>query len=153
MLNPYSGEWIKAMKIVMAEMGLIDYAGKITRGKSAFEGVGAKDKREKYIIIRLAFLRAFFRINGISEVPLYRGVSSEIDFFKTTNSILSCTFNSSTAKEFACIDNSENFRSCYWIKFICPVEKIFMTYLETKEFNERYQEQECVVFYQNQAWF
>ncbi len=152
LLNPYSGEWMKAMKMIMAEMGLIDYSGKILRDASVFSGIGTKENRMTYIAARVAFLRTLFQLLGIAEVPLYRGVSSETDFYKTPNSLLSCTFSSDMAKEFAGVDHSDPFRSCYWMKFMCPVEKLFMTFLETQELNGRYREQEAIIFYKNIAW-
>ena len=40
----------------------------------------------------------------------------------------------------------------HWI-CTCPIENLFMTYLETKQFNERYKEQEAIVFYDGQIQF
>ncbi|NMA84634.1 MAG: hypothetical protein GX962_12340 [Epulopiscium sp.] len=48
-LEPYSERWIKGMRIVMAEMGLIDFNEKIPRIKEIFEGIGTKENRRKYI--------------------------------------------------------------------------------------------------------
>ena len=87
LLNPYSGEWIKGLRIVMAEMGLIDFNEKIPRTKDIFEGIGSKEKRRKYIISRLAFVQTFFELSGYKEVQFkrksngieYKGL--EIDFF------------------------------------------------------------------------
>lgn len=147
LLNPYSGEWIKGMKITMAEMGMIDYSGTITRTKDVFLGIGEKRERKRYIIARAAFVRALFKLCGFTEVPLFRGMSSEKDFYAAPSSLLSATFSAQTAMDFASVDNSSAFRSCYWLKFTCPVDDLFMTYLETKQFNERYQEQEAIIFY------
>ncbi|NLM06088.1 MAG: hypothetical protein GX219_04110 [Tissierellia bacterium] len=49
LLNPYSGEWIKGLRIVMSEMGLIDFDETVPRTKDIFEGIGSKGKREKFI--------------------------------------------------------------------------------------------------------
>ncbi len=150
LLNPYSGEWIKGIKIAMAELGLIAYNGTIPRSKNIFEGIGCKEFRKQYIISRCAFLRAVFKFCKISEIPLYRGVSSPIDFYETPISLISTTFSSKTAQEFASINESSVYRSCYWAKFTVPVKNLFMTFLETKEFNERYKEQEAIIFYRRQ---
>ena len=147
LLNPYSGEWIKGMKIVMAELGLINYNGTIPRSSSIFTGSGSKALRKQYIISRCAFLRAIFKYYNISEVPLYRGVASPMDFYETPITLLSTTFSADMAKEFASINDSTEYRSCYWAKFTIPIKNLFMTFLETKEFNERYKEQEAIVFY------
>ena len=147
LLNPYSGEWIKGMKIVMAELGMVPFEGTIPRTKDIFSGIGDKKLREKYIIARSAFLRAVFKLSGHSEVPLYRGMASAIDFFDTPKTLISATFSAETAREFAGIDNPDAFRSCYWAKFTCPVDRLFMTYFETRQFNERYKEQEAIIYY------
>lgn len=146
-LNPYSGEWIKGMRIVMAEMGLITYNGTVPRSNTLFEGRGSRELRKQYIISRCGFLRAVFQCCGISEVPLYRGVASPVDFYETPAALLSTTFSAAMAKEFASIEESSAYRSCYWAKFTVPVANLFMTFLETKELNERYKEQEAIIFY------
>lgn len=150
-LNPYSGEWIKGLKIVMAECGLLPYSGTIPRTGDIFCGIGAKELRRNYIISRTAFLRAVFKLCGFSEVPLYRGMASASDWMKTPFSLLFATFSAETAKAFASVDNAASYKSCYWIKFSCPVENLFMTFYETKQFNERYREQEAVIYYRDHS--
>lgn len=147
LLNPCSGEWIKGMKIVMAELGLVDYNGTIPRSSNIFTGNGSKALRKQYIISRCAFLRAMFKYCDIYEVPLYRGVASPSDFYETPITLLSTTFSADMAKEFAAVNDSSEYRSCYWVKFTISIKNLFMTFLETKEFNERYKEQEAVIFY------
>ena len=153
LLNPYSGEWIKGMKIVMAEMGLIAYAGTNIRRQESFSGIGDKQLRSKYIIARIAFLRSMSVMKGISEVPLFRGMSSERDFFETPDGLLSMTFSLDTAMEFADMKQLSDSRSAYVVKYTCPVEKLFMTFFETEQFNERYPEQEAVIFYDGAICF
>lgn len=153
LLNPYSGEWIKAMKIVMAEMGLIAYNGTCLRKKETLMGIGSKENRISYIIARTAFLRSIFKLKGITEIPLFRGMSSEIDFYQTSQALLSTTLSADTAMEFADIKQISKARSSYFVKFTCPVDNLFMTFFETRQFNERYKEQEAVIFYDNQIRF
>src|SRR5699024_2698024 len=59
LLNPYSGEWIKGLKFIMAEMGLIDFNEKRPRTNDIFKGIGNKENRKRYIISRLAFVQIF----------------------------------------------------------------------------------------------
>lgn len=153
LLNPYSGEWIKGMKIVMAELGLIAYNGTYPRKKATFLGIGTKDKRVAYVIARIAFIRSIFKMKGITEVPLFRGMSSEIDFYETPQTLVSATFSADTAMEFANIKQSSKARSAYMVKFTCPVNNLFMTFFETRQFSERYKEQEAVIIYGNQIKF
>ena len=153
LLNPYSGEWIKGLKIVMGEMGLISYHGTIPRKKDVFSGLGSKEQRRDYIIARIAFLRSIFKLCGINEVPLFRGMSSEASFYQTPKTMVSTTFSLDTAMEFADMKAESKARSAYIVKFTCPVENLFMTYLETKQFNDRYKEQEAIIFYDGQIPF
>lgn len=153
LLNPYSGEWIKGMKIVMAEMGLIAYNGTYPRKKGTFLGIGSKEKRIAYVIARIAFVRSMFKLKGIREIPLFRGMASEIDFHETPQTLLSTTCSVSTAMEFADMKQSSNARSAYIVKFTCPIQNLFMTFFETRKFSERYKEQEIVIFYDNRIKF
>ena len=134
-------------------MGLIDFKEKIPRTKDIFLGLGEKNIRKKYIICRLAFLQCLFELTDIVEVPLYRGMSSGIDLYETSSTLVSTTFSANTAKEFASIDNSTPYRSAYFVKFTYPISNIFMTYLETEQFNQRYQEQEAIIMYRNKLSF
>jgi len=153
LLNPYSGEWLKGLKIVMAEMGLIDFEGTIPRTSDIFEGIGKKELRKQYIIARTAFLRSLFKMSGLYEIPLFRGMSSSTNLFETPCTLLSTTFSVKTAQAFASFDQSSLYKSAYLIKFCYPVENLFMTFLETKQFNERYREQEAIVFYRDKLTF
>lgn len=153
-LNPWSGEWLKGMKIVMAELGLIGYQGTIPRKPDLFSGLGDKELRRQYIIARCGFVQALFRQAGLKEVPLYRGMASESDFFETPSSLLSATFSPQTALEFADLpDSSPQIRSSYCVKFTCPVSSLFMTFLETRQLNEKHQEQEAILFYRDKLRF
>lgn len=149
-LNPYSGEWIKYIKIVMAEMGLISYNGTIPRKSDAFTGLSDKTLLREYVISRLAFIQAMFNLNGICEVPLFRGMSSDIDLYDTPQTLVSTTFSAETASAFAGLNQESTSRSAYLVKFSCPVESLFMTFFETKELNRQYKEQEAVIFFDGQ---
>ena len=146
LLNPYSGEWIKSTKIIMAEMGLIAYSGTPPRKSDTLSGIGEKELRKKYIIARTAFLRSIFKLKGISEVSLFRGMSSAINFYETPHTLVSSTFSAETALEFTDLKSSSKSRSAYFVKFTCPVDCLFMTFFETRQFSERYKEQEAIIF-------
>lgn len=142
------------MKIVMAALGLIGYQGTIPRKPDVFSGLGDKELRKQYIIARCGFVQALFRRVGLKEVPLYRGMASESDFFETPSSLLSATFSPQTALEFASLpDSPKEIRSCYCVKFTCPVSALFMTFLETRQLNEKHQEQEAILFYRDRLLF
>lgn len=83
-LNPFSGDWIKAMQIVMAEMGIKPYKGKSIRSHNIFDEVGTKENIKKYIEFRLAFVRALFKKMNLAEVKLFRGMNTDSNWNPTS---------------------------------------------------------------------
>jgi hypothetical protein len=149
-LNPSSGEWIKGMRIMLAEMGLMSYQDKIARTKDIFEGPGRKVLRRKYLLHRLAFVQTYFELLGISEVELFRGVSSERDCEETRpQSFLSFSFSRAVAESLAAPDSLGNIKYTKVMKQTVPVKQIVMTYLETEAMNREYQEAEALIFPHN----
>lgn len=144
-LNPNSGEWVKGMSIILGEMGLAIYDGKIPRTKDIFQGRGSKDNRRKYIIHRLAFLRAFFELNEVQELVLFRGMSSEGDWEEIKRTYISYSFSLDVANEFSSLLRDSKYRSAYVMKSTCSIDKILMTYLETEAMNQQYKEAEALV--------
>ena len=146
-LNPNSGEWIKGMNIVLGEMGLITYRGKMPRTKDIFKGLGEKNNRKKYLINRLAFIRAYFSMLNIDEVVLYRGMSNEKKWRKVNRTYLNCTFSLEVAKAFSDFERESKYKNSYLVKMTYPIDKLFMTYLETEAMNRQYKEAEALVLY------
>jgi hypothetical protein len=144
-LNPCSGEWVKGMELVLAEMGLVQYRSKVLRAPDVFEGPGDKDARRQYLIHRLAFVRAFFSLLGIEEVVLYRGASIEGERRGQAAALASCTFSLTVARSFCNFDRTSRFKHSYLVKRTVPVNRLFMTYLETRAMNEDYKEAEALI--------
>lgn len=148
-LNPNSGEWIKGLQIVLAELGLSSYQGTIPRTKDIFSGVGSKEERTRYIYHRLAFVRALYRLMEKDEVVLYRGMSSEHTWASRPRSFISMTFKQEVAERFMSIEE-EQYRIAYMLKATIPANKLFMTYLETKAMNNNYFEYEGLILYNDE---
>src|SRR6056297_3031615 len=146
-LNPKSGEWIRGMEIMLGEMGLVSYKGKIPRTKDIFSGLGSKNKRYKYLIHRLAFVRAYFNLLNIDEVVVYRGMSNENDWKEISRTFLSCTLNYEVAKDFSDFKRESKYKISYIAKMTCSVKKLFMTYFETNALNKQYKEAEALFLY------
>jgi hypothetical protein len=146
-LNPHSGEWIKGMEIALAEMGLVNYAGKIPRTRDIFKGIGTRNIRKSYLIHRLGFVRVAFHLLGMTEVVLFRGMSTEQEWEERTRTLLSSTFSLRVAKSFANFNREDKYLGAYLFKFTIPVERLFMTYLETKAMNQQYGEAEALVLF------
>ena len=146
-LNPFSGELVKGMIITLAEMGLVDFQGKIPRIQGTFEGRTSQTHRKKYLIHRLAFVRAYFELLDIDEVVLYRGMSTEGEWRQCGRSFLSCTFSQKVAGAFAEFKRGDKYRHAYLVKTTVPVDRLWMTYLETAAMNRQYLEAEALVLY------
>lgn len=145
-LNPHWWEWIKGMKIVLAEMGLAPYAGKIPRKADIFKGSGRKHLRRTYLVKRLGFLRAVFQKLGHTEVTLYRGMSTETSWrAHQPRTFLSFTFSEKVARDFADLSRQSRFKHAYILKRTFPVQTLLMTCLETAAMNTQYQEAEAII--------
>lgn len=151
-LNPESGEWIKGMQIVLAELGLAMYNGKVTRTKDVFDGLGDKENRRRYIIHRMAFMRAYFRMKNISEVKLYRGMSTENHWLEKKRTFLHGSFSLAVGEAFSAFDRESKYKNSYLMMLTIPVEKLFMTYLETEAMNSQYEEAEALVLYDKKLY-
>ncbi len=152
-LNPHSGDWIKAMQIVMAEMGLKTYRGRDVRSSGAFSGIGTKENRRRYIEYRLGFIRTVLSRIGLREVELYRGMSTEWewrpDAARQYRYWSSWTFNFKVAADFSELKPGSKHKNSYLIKRAIPVEQLFMTFLETEAMNRQYLESEALVLHED----
>ncbi|MFO7637390.1 MAG: hypothetical protein R6W96_08785 [Clostridia bacterium] len=146
-LNPHSGEWIKGLGIVLAEMGLVSFKGGIPRTPGIFKGMGEKGNRRRYLVHRLAFIRALFGMQGIGEVVVYRGMSCEHPLRDVPRMFLSCTFSREVAEAFSDFDRDSMFKNSYLLKLTCPPEALFMTCLETEAMNRQYREAEALLLH------
>ena len=100
LLNPNSGEWFKGHLITIAELGLTNYSGKIIRDETTFKDIGIKELRKKYILHRLAFLRALFKLNSMIHLLLYRGMPSERGWKNRKRSMIHMIFSKEVAEDF-----------------------------------------------------
>lgn len=144
-LNPNSGELIKGMMICLSELGLVAYNGTIIRKTTTFEGKYTKAIRKKYLKHRLAFVQAMFEYINLQELIVYRGMTSEKTLQSLNRSLLSTTMNLETAKEFFDTSSNPKIKSSYLMKLSFPISHILMSYLETKQLNKQYLEQEVIV--------
>lgn len=152
-LNPNS-EWIKGIKIILAELGIVSYKNKILRDKEIFNNVGGKEKMIEYIINRIAYVRAYFKLLNINEVILYRGMSTEYEWMNSyEKSLTSWTFNLEVALSFADLDKNSNNKNGYVLKRAIPIENVFMTYLETESMSKQYKECEAILFFNNEKGY
>lgn len=145
-LNPFSGEWIKGLQITCAELGLKEFAGTIPRTTDIFTGPGNKQLRQKYIIHRLAFVRAMFKSFGYQEVVLFRGMAAEGNWQVDSQRFFSSwTFSKEVAEAF--VSCNERAKHSYILKRTFPIEQLFLTCVETAAMNRQYREHEAIVIH------
>lgn len=142
--NPSSGEVVKGHAIVAAELGLCPYQGKIVRSPDLFAGAWSRDRRAEHLVSRLAFVRAIFELARLDQVVLYRGMASERGVTTMApSSFVSATFSSDVAEShFA---GGPNTVAAALFRQRVPIERLFMTYLETRAMNARYREAEAIL--------
>jgi hypothetical protein len=143
--HPGSGEAVRGHMIVIAEMGLAPYRGKIARDPAAFEGGWRKARRADHVLWRTAFVRAMLAALGLTELELHRGVSGESDIDPTRRDTLeSWSFNRAVTEGVAGPDDARPHREVQTRRI--PIERAFMTYLETRAMNLQFLEAEAVLF-------
>jgi hypothetical protein len=140
--NPRSGEFIKGHAIVLAELGLCPYRGKVVRDPALFEGVGSKPRRAEHVITRLAFTQELW--GRVEPVTLYRGAAVEGALPEPArSSFVSATFSREVAE--AHFEGGPTTRTAVLWRQQVPITRVFMTFLETREMNRRFNEAEAVL--------
>lgn len=145
--NPSSGELVKGHRIVLAELGLVPYSGTVVRSPELFDAAPwTRAERALHLLCRLAFLREVFGRRGRSSVVLYRSLSCcGAPEPPRNTTFVSATFDFEVARSFlAEVDPS---RTGVLYRQVVPVERLFMTYLETAEMNRQFQEAEAVLLW------
>jgi hypothetical protein len=144
--NPDSGELVKGHRIVIAELGLVPYAGTVVRDPALFDGRWSKDRRAAHVLARLGFVRALFARLGLDHLTLYRGISTEGPLRPPRNrTFVSATFSREVAVSHYESGSAEAARAL--IGHAVPLERVFMTYHETPQMNDPFREAEAVLLY------
>jgi hypothetical protein len=144
---PHSGELVKGHRIVLAEMGLVPYDGKVIRNPDLFDGFWSKEQRARHILARLAFVHEVFARLGISRLILYRGISRNGRLIRHQNhTFVSSTFSREVAE--AHFDGRPQGTGVLYRQNV-SVQRVFMTYFETVQMNRQYKEAEAILLFDN----
>jgi hypothetical protein len=144
--NPTSGDLVPAHRIVIAEMGLVPYAGKVLRDPGALAGAWSRERRADHIAARIGFVRALAEVLGLEEVVLYRGISTEKTLEPPGNhTFVSATFSIDVARSHFTSGTTDATTVLY--RQAVPVDRLFMTYHETEAMNRQFLEAEAVLFF------
>jgi hypothetical protein len=142
--NPRSGEFVKGHAIVLAELGLCPYRGKIVRDPSVFEGPLAKARRADHIVARLAFSAELWSGRDEDTATLDRGAAVDGPLPEPAgSSFVSATFSREVAA--AHFEGGPTTRTAVLWRQRVPITRLLMTFLETREMNRRFNEAEAVL--------
>jgi hypothetical protein len=144
--NPHSGERIKGHRIVLAELGLVAYEGKIVRDPGTFAGGWTRARRADHILARMGFVHAFLAKAGHPRVLVYRGYSTGDPLVPPRNdTFVSASFSEAVAQSHyaSAPPGANRVLVCQSV----PVERVFMTYLETEPMNHPFREAEAVLLF------
>jgi hypothetical protein len=140
--NPGSGEIVKGHSMVIAEMGLYSYSGKIVRDDRLFQGDGTKEQRRAHIVLRLAFMQELMALLAVSTVELYRGMAVDGPLKPPR---LAPLIASTFSREVATSHFESTTPTAVLTRQRVPAARLFMTFLETRAMNDRYNEAEAVL--------
>jgi hypothetical protein len=132
---------VKAHRVVLAELGLASFAGKVLRDPGSLDGAWKRERRTRHVVARLGFLRALFAGQGLDSVPLFRGIGLHGPFEKRRgHSFVSATFHRPVAEA-----HFQDGATALFLADRIGVERLFMTHLETAAMNRQFREAEAVL--------
>jgi hypothetical protein len=142
--NPLSGELVKGHAIVLAELGLCDYHGKLVRNPKLFDEPWSKIRRAEHLIGRLAFTQELWTSIGHTTITLYRGAAADGPLTaRAPTSFVSATFSEGVAQaHFAGGPTTQT--AVLWRQQV-PITRVLMTFLETQAMNTRFKEAEAIL--------
>jgi hypothetical protein len=142
--NPAAGELVKGHAIVLAELGLCPYRGRAVRNPRTFEPPLTSDRRAAHIVARLAFVRELWSAWRRDAVTLYRGLAVDGPLPEyVPPSFPSATFSAEVAE--AHFEGGPTTQTAALIRQQVPVDRLFMTFLDTPAMNRRFLEAEAAL--------
>lgn len=151
--NFHYSEFVKAHRIVIAEMGLVPYKGRILRDGTVLEGAFNRRRRRQHVIRRLGFVRALYARFKIFPLLIYRGLHSPgFPQPSRNDTFVSATTDLEIAEALSCFrepsnPSKEGYRVGVLMSQRVALKRVFMTYMETPQMNHPYREAEVVLLY------
>jgi hypothetical protein len=144
--NPYSGELVKGHRIVIAELGLVAYVGKVVRDPGLFDGPWSRQRRAEHVLARLGFVHAVFARAGHDHLVLYRGISTEGPLHQPDNrTFVSSTFSRDVAMSH--FESGSARAGRVLLAQAVPLDRVFMTFYETPQMSAPFKEAEAVLLH------
>jgi hypothetical protein len=142
--NPSSGELVKGHEIAIARLGLVPYHGKVVRDPRLFAGEWSEERRAEHVVARLGFVRAMLRAARHDRVWLYRGLAADGPLgTPPVRTFVSTTFDRAVAESIA--GRGPTTVVSVLIGQLVPVDRVFMTFIETAGLNGVYHESEAIL--------
>lgn len=144
--NPASGHMVEGHRIVIAELGLVPFEGKVIRDPATFEGDWSRERRAEHILVRAGFVQALYAALQMDSLVLYRGLSTDGELKPPANrTFVSATFSLEVARSH--FDSGGPGATAVLYRQPVPRERLFMTYHETAAMNRQFREAEAVLFH------
>lgn len=142
--NPRSGELVKGHAIVLAELGLCPFRGRVIRDPALFAGDRSRARRAEHLIARMAFAQELWDMVIAEPLTLYRATAVDGPLRAgDLASFISCTFSAEVASaHFAGGPTTRT--AAMWRQALEPT-RLLMTFLETVAMNDRFKEAEAVL--------
>jgi hypothetical protein len=146
--NPHSGDLVKGHRIVIAEMGLAAYEGHVPRHPDLFDGGWSRADRRRHVTARLGFVQAMLAHllagRGGDRIAVHRGLSTETPLMPDPpRTFVSATFSPEVARSH--FEAGTDQATGLLMRQSVPIERVFMTYLETAAMNTVFLEAEAVL--------
>ena len=140
-----NNEFVKAHRVAVARLGLASYRGKVIRDSSQTAGPLALERRKKHILARMGWVQALLRRCGRESIVLYRMESCDgpLHSRRRETALVSASFRMDIVQEMSGWADSQRTVALY--RQAVPVERVFMTYLETEAMNQPFREAEAVL--------
>jgi hypothetical protein len=140
--NPRAGEMVKGHAIVLAELGLCPYHGRILRDADVFAGGRSKAVRSEHVLWRMALTQEVW--SSIGPFPIFRAAASDHALRPLANrSIVSATFSRAVADSH--FEGGPTTTAALLLRQSLPVERLLMTFMETRAMNDRFREAEALL--------
>jgi hypothetical protein len=142
--NPRSGDLVRAHLITMSGLGLSSYRGKAVRDPAALSGRWAAERRSAHIISRAGFTQALWQRADRPGLMVYRGIGLQgsAALRGPATPLISATFSRPLAESHF---NADRAGLAVLLRRRLPIERLFMTFLETAVMNTKYLEAEAIL--------
>jgi hypothetical protein len=143
--NPGSGDEVRAHLITMARLGFSSYRGKAVRDPAALSGRWSAERRGAHIISRAGFTQALWQRADHPGLMIYRGIGLQggATLHGPGTTLISATFSRALAESHF---GWEGAALAVLLRRRLPIERLFMTFLETAVMNTKYLEAEAILF-------